>query len=181
VAVAKFTWQADSEGQGDADGSLVLEQMGRKEAVYWNELFDNISAISEVFLIDTRDLPGEDIKVGEVVNAGSRLGAGLCVLYSEGCVDRAGRQAVGTVYDAVAGVPLVFAKSELLKCHGVRDDGVDPAENCASDEAAAQFRRLMHRAVWDLSRRSWQATTQPSPWSDWWEQRNRTMFAPRSP
>jgi hypothetical protein len=171
VAVAKFV-QQDEVGCC-SKGHLSLVSLGRKGVVYWNELFDNVSAVSEVFPIESGHLPTESVAAADVVAAAARLHAGLCVMVSDGCVAGTGRQAVAAVYDVPTGLPLVVAKSDAISCCGESVDG-----RCCGDgvgrQATGQLEKLVHRAIWELVQRDEGTTTQASPWSQW--QADRPMI-----
>jgi len=164
VGVAKFVRQGEV-GCGSQE-HLSLASLGRKGVVYWNELFDDISAVSEVFPIESGHLPTESVEAGDVVAAAARLHAGLCVVVSDGCVSGTGRQAVAAVYDATTGLPVVVAKSDVISCccesadSGCCEDGV-------RRQATGQLEKLVHRAMWELVQRDEGTTTQSSPWSQW--------------
>lgn len=164
VAVAKFVRQGEV-GCGSQE-HLALVSLGRKGVVCWNELFDNVSAVSEVFPIESRHLPTESVEAADVVAAAARLHAGLCVVLSDGCVAETGRQAVAAVYDVTTGLPLVVAKSDVISCCGESADG-----RCCGDgvrrQATGQLEKLVHRAIWQLVQRDEGTTTQSSPWSQW--------------
>jgi len=164
VAVAKFARQGEV-GCG-SQGHLVLASLGRKGVVYWNELFDNVSAVSEVFPIESRHLPTESVEAADVVAAAARLHAGLCVVLSDGCVAETGRQAVAAVYDATTGLPVVVAKSDVVSCCGESADRRCCGEGIGR-QVTRQLEKLVHRAIWQLVQRDEGTTTQTSPWSQW--------------
>jgi hypothetical protein len=172
IAIARLSYLSQL-GQ-PSDNSLALQLLRHEEAAPWNELFDNLQAVSEVFPIGPTHVPAQSVTPADVVRAAASLHAGLCLIFSEGDVDNTGRQVVGALLESPTASILAVAKSDIFPYPGTTsaEDVPHPSHTCAdltpARLATKHFQQLMHQAIRQLIQLDQAApATQPSPWSTW--------------
>jgi hypothetical protein len=206
IAVAKVRYR--DETAPIPESGLALQPLQVDNAVRWVGLFDNLPEVVEVFQVDYMGLPAAPVTTVDVYQAAGRVGAGLCIVMSEGVSGaQDGFQVVGSLYDPAAGTPIVVVRSSVfpvltgeedpntIDIPGYHVPGTDQADVAEAPEhdrkvkavippydplrlAQAHFRELVRRAVWEMVRQD-QVPTATEP-SPWsdWRQRRRMLLWP---
>lgn len=172
IAVARLSWQDELPDRSDR--SLVLEPLRDDEAARWNQLFDNISAVTETFPVSPTYLAEQPTTAQAVVASAAAVHAGLCIVFSQGETADNAASAVAAIYEAPSGRLLGVANaqvaSDLPPSQQNRSSGSarQAAASSARQQAIRQLQDLIHQIVWQLVQLDRPApATQPSPWSAW--------------
>ncbi len=154
------------------DSSPIDWQLGaikEEKATYWNSLFNTVSDIREVVVLDGLALekPGADLT--EIAAAARRMKADLCLIWGPGNAEPLRAALLGVIMDAELGRPVAFLQAEA----GPEDFEEPPDDHFEEDRrhedvnylVARKFEQQVKDCMFELISRDQRIpTTLPSPW-----------------
>jgi hypothetical protein len=169
VAVARLV-PAESDPFGAPQATdWALGEIKEEEATYWTSLFNTVSDIQGVVILDPLNMERPDANLDKIAATAERMKAGLCVIWGPGpagpgevsllgvIMDSARRQRIACV-QAVAG-PRDSLQPAPDQMHG------DLSHEDPNYIAARKFQQQVRECLYELRSRDIPApATQPSPW-----------------
>ncbi len=151
--------------------SWQLATIPSAQASRWNSLFNTMSNVREVVLLDRLSVrnPGTEVKTAEIVRAAAEAEASLCLIYGPAEAPDDYAAFMGVIVDTASGKPVAFAKADAGRC-----DADPPHPDKWKEDlsyldpntlAMRKFEKQVRTCVLELIRNDQPATTtRPSPW-----------------
>lgn len=169
LCVARVTAFMPKKGKSR---SLRVSKPPVHHAIYWNHLFDELSAIREVVFLGKPDLDPRGYDLTEVVQSAANLECDFCIVYAKLENSDADAEYVGVLWDTSKSEPIAVLRTPVVLPSEYQEEP-EEAQRTITDvgvreadfRAEQDFRRMVRDVVWDMVGRDQKApTTQPSPW-----------------
>ncbi len=146
-----------------------LSTIPEEQATYWNALFNTVTQVREVIVLDQQSTEAPTSDVRRISQSADRARAGLCLIYGPATADPDHSAFMGVIVDTVDTRPVAYVRAEA----GPMDSEIprpdrqkeDLRHLDVNDLAARKFEKQVWKCVVELIARDRPAaTTQPSPW-----------------
>ncbi|MCG3131332.1 MAG: hypothetical protein FLDDKLPJ_02122 [Phycisphaerae bacterium] len=139
----------------DQDGPLVVPATPHNEFLIWNNLFDNLPAVSEAFPVVERNLGERPADAALVLSAARAFHAGVSMIYAVNAVAQDRYEMLGVLHDAATGQPIAVLHAEGERAPRPEDyettyNNVDAWDYEARALARRKFKKLAVACLRDL-------------------------------
>lgn len=143
--------------------------MKEEEAVYLNMLFNNVTGVREVIVLDQPAFVRPQAELAQIAAVARRVGAGLCLVFGPAPAGPEHAALAGVILDAKTQEPvaLVQAQSGPADFELPRNDAPERDQRHRDPNyiVARKFDRQLRRCVLELMAKDQPLpTTMPSPW-----------------
>jgi hypothetical protein len=163
--------QIDVQRGETADQRLVRVKMpATHDAVWWNELLDDVPEIREIVISDEYAQNPDRINIDSVLHVARRLNCTFCVTFTRWGEPIYREHVIAALWHCDSGALLATFRSDieidpLMYGFGVERDGADARDFRAGELAARALLRNVRSAVTEFVARDVPATQiEPSPW-----------------
>lgn len=137
---------AVSESEVPGAPALILPATPHNEFLIWNNMFDNLPAISEAFPVVERNLGEYPADPALIVSTARAFHAGLCLIYAANQPEENRFEMMGVVHDTDSGRPIAVIHASTMSRPRSRHEkkvrnNVDAWEREARALTRAEFRK----------------------------------------